>query len=84
MSEALGEGCNDLADGDSDVEGRGVRRRKDADNSGEANQRKNAKSKQSEDDSVQGLERVFTADAPPRPGPRGTGTSILDGALRRG
>ena len=32
MSEMLGEGCNDLADGDSGVEGRGVRRRKDADN----------------------------------------------------
>eukprot|EP00966_Prymnesium_polylepis_P077184 1788044-Prymnesium_polylepis.1 len=45
MSEALGEGCNDLADGNSGVEGRGVRRRKDADNAGEPNQRKKSKSK---------------------------------------
>ena len=45
MSEMLGAGCNDLKDGDSGVEGRGVRRRKDADNPGEPNQKKKAKSR---------------------------------------
>ena len=48
MSEALGSGCNDLKDGDSGVEGRGVRRRKvgaDADVSSAAGKKKKAKSK---------------------------------------
>eukprot|EP00966_Prymnesium_polylepis_P243819 5638864-Prymnesium_polylepis.1 len=47
MSEALGEGCNDLPDGVSGVEGRGVRRRKvarDDDGSGKSGQKKKAKS----------------------------------------
>ena len=48
MSEALGEGCNDLADGDSGVDGRGVRRKKvarDDDGSGQGGKKKKAKSK---------------------------------------
>ena len=45
MSEVLGEGSNDLKDGDSGVDGRRVRRRKDADNAGEGGQKKKAKSK---------------------------------------
>ena len=48
MSEVLGEGCNDLADGDSGVDGRGVRRRqvaRDDDGSGGAGKKKKAKSK---------------------------------------
>lgn len=45
MSEMLGEGCNDLADGDSGVEGRGVRRRKESDNHEVGHKAKKAKSK---------------------------------------
>ena len=48
MSEVLGSGCNDLNDGDSGVEGRGVRRRKvgmDADVSSAAGTKKKAKSR---------------------------------------
>ena len=49
MSEMLGEGCNDLADGDSGVEGRGIRRRKvarDDDGSGHGGgKKKKGKSK---------------------------------------
>eukprot|EP00966_Prymnesium_polylepis_P150794 3483110-Prymnesium_polylepis.1 len=48
MSEALGEGSNDLTDGDSGVDGRGVRRRqvaRDDDGSGGAGKKKKAKSK---------------------------------------
>eukprot|EP00966_Prymnesium_polylepis_P334578 7389947-Prymnesium_polylepis.1 len=44
MSEALGEGSNDLKDGESGVEGRGVRRRKHADN-GDEPEKKKRKSK---------------------------------------
>ena len=49
MSEMLGEGCNDLADGDSGVDGRGIRRRKvarDDDGSGHGGgKKKKGKSK---------------------------------------
>lgn len=48
MSEALGEGCNDLPDGESGVDGRGVRRRKVGagdDGSGRPGEKKKAKSK---------------------------------------
>ena len=48
MSEALGDGCNDLADGDSGVDGRGVRRKKvarDDDGSAQGGKKKKSKSK---------------------------------------
>ena len=45
MSEMLGEGSNDLADGDSGVEGRGVRRRKESDNHEAGHKAKKSKSK---------------------------------------
>ena len=51
MSEALGEGCNDLADADAGVDKDGdaatrrVRMRREADNAGEPNQKKKSKSK---------------------------------------
>ena len=45
MSEMLGEGCNDLADSESGVEGRGVRRRKESDNHEVGHKAKKAKSK---------------------------------------